>query len=335
MTAGTQTGSVVAALPEDVGVVSGALQSSLGGVALGQLVDVVLEALGQVNGLPYGELTVAQALQALKTHVTVPASLAALTLQDILPLLDVNVLGAAVVGVLETSGPALLGLLQSLASSVDVTAQQKAQLLEALDEAIDLTPFLGESFKLSELLVDLPDGQLDLAPLIQAASQFLLSADGQVELGLSLPEALGLTSAGGRRINSIEFSFALDDTPQTSQSLSNVLDLRDLISERTLDLGELLTRIDYADASAQGRPQGFLIQLPEGARLEGAESAIGSSVQRIELSDLLDDSDTQQDLLLTFASAPSSTAQMTLWAIDSRGALSEDLQIQMAQLLVA
>ena len=317
----------------DAAGLSGALQSSLGGVGLAQVVGIALEVIGQVNGLPYGELTVAQALQALNAQVTVPASLAALTLQDILPLLDVNVLGAAVVGVLETSGPALLGLLQSLASSVDVTAQQKAQLLEALDEAIDLTPFLGESFKLSELLVDLPDGQLDLAPLIQAASQFLLSADGQVALGLSLPEALGLTSAGGSRINNIEFSFALDDTPQTSQSLSNVLDLRDLISERTLDLGELLTRIDYADASAQG-PQGFLIQLPEGAQLEGVESALGSSVQRIELSDLLDES-ASQDLWLTFAGEPSSTAQMTLWAIDSRGALSEDLQIQMAQLLVA
>ena len=114
-----------------------------------------------------------------------------------------------------------------------------------------------------------------------------------------------------------------------------MLDLRDLISERTLDLGELLTRIDYADASAQGRPQGFLIQLPEGAQLEGAESAIGYSVQRIELSDLLDDSGAQQDLWLTFAGQPSSTAQINLWAIDSRGALSEDLQIQMAQLLVA
>lgn len=321
----------------DAAGLGGALQSSLGGVGLGQLVGVVLEALGQVNGLPYGELTVAQALQALQalnTQVTVPASLAALTLADILPLLDVNVLGAAVVGVLETSGPALLGLLQSLASSVDVTAQQKTQLLEALDEAIDLTPFLGESFKLSELLVDLPDGQLDLAPLIQAASQFLLSADGQVKLGLSVPEALGLTSAGGSRIDNIEFDFALDDTPQTSQPLSKGLDLRDLISERTLDLGELLTRIDYADASAQG-PQGFLIQLPEGAQLEGVESALGSSVQRIELSDLLDDSGAQQDLWLTFAGQPSSAAQINLWAIDSRGALSEDLQIQMAQLLVA
>ena len=203
-----------------------------------------------------------------------------------------------------------------------------------MDEAIDLTPFLGESFKLSELLVDLPDGQLDLAPLIQAASQFLLSADGQVKLGLSLPEALGLTSAGGSRIDNIEFDFALDDTPQTSQPLSKGLDLRDLISERTLDLGELLTRIDYADASAQG-PQGFLIQLPEGAQLEGVESALGSSVQRIELSDLLDDSGAQQDLWLTFAGQPSSAAQINLWAIDSRGALSEDLQIQMAQLLVA
>jgi hypothetical protein len=57
-------------------------------------------------------------------------------------------------------------------------------------------------------------------------------------------------------------------------------------------------------------------------------------VQRIELSDLLDES-ASQDLWLTFAGEPSSTAQMTLWAIDSRGALSEDLQIQMAQLLVA
>lgn len=317
----------------DAAGLGGALQSSLGGVGLGQLVGIALEVIGQVNGLPNGQLTVAQALQALSANVKVPASVAALTLEDILPLLDVNVLGAAVVGVLETSGPALLGLLQSLASSVDVTAQQKTQLLEALDEAIDLTPFLGETFKLSELLVDLPDGQLDLAPLIQAASQFLLSADGQVKLGLSLPDELGLTSAGGSRINNIEFVFALDDMPQASQPLSNVLDLRDLISERTLDLGELLTRIDYADASAQG-PQGFLIQLPEGAQLEGAESALGSSVQRIELSELLDES-APQDLWLTFAGEPSSTAQMTLWAIDSRGALSEDLQIQMAQLLVA
>jgi hypothetical protein len=50
---------------------------------------------------------------------------------------------------------------------------------------------------------------------------------------------------------------------------------------------------------------------------------------------LLDDSGTQQDLWLTFAGQPSSAAQINLWAIDSRGALSEDLQIQMAQLLVA
>jgi hypothetical protein len=217
-----------------------------------------------------------------------------------------------------------LGLLQSLASSVDVTAQQKAQLLEALDEAIDLTPFLGAQFKLSELLVDLTDGQLDLAPLIQAASQFLLSADGQVKLGLSLPDELGLTSAGGSRINNIEFGFALESSPSASLPLNSTLS--ELVSDGLgfYDLDAFLSQLSMAEKEVQG----FLVDLPEGILMDWDMATSLSGLQSIDLSVLI-----EQDLPPVRTSADGlSNLEMTVWAYDSGLVLSQGLSVPIYEL---
>lgn len=304
----------------DVVEPGGALQSSLGGLGLGQVVSFAFAVLGQVDNIPFESRTVAEALQALDASIDVPESLQELALQDVLPLFNVNLLSVAAATVIAASGAGLLDVLQSALNSVDATPEQKTQLLDALDGAIDLTPFLGAQFKLSALLEDLPDGQLDLAPLIQAASGFLLSADGQVKLVLSLPDALGLTSGGGVLLDSIEFNLAFKEAASESFQLK----LPELVfSEDSIDLSAFLSGIQ-TEGNEGPDIEGFFIDLPEGVSVDGGFAESG--LQRIELPG-------DGDVKVTLNLAGNNTGlEMTVWAYDSELTLSQGISVSLYEL---
>ena len=280
--------------------------------------DFVRDAAHVVDAL-FGGVTLAQVLDAAHQTLTLTPDLASASLSGVLDLAALAMDLGGLLGAQNLNMAGLLGLVRD-AVTVDgvIQGHNLAQVLHVLDGAFDLSPLLGSTYTLTDMYTDLAHNQVALQPLLNLAGRALLGSDGQANVTIDGLAGLGLTSADGTPLSQIVVHLALDDAPNTAGAFG-ALGVGGVLANDSnhFDLGAALALAAFADPQGDTLA-GVFIDAPWAGTLSLNGQALDASTHFVQAQDLQ-----AQHLFVDAPLAAGQSLELTLWTLDSRGALGQ------------
>ncbi|MGV1046032.1 cadherin domain-containing protein, partial [Limnohabitans sp.] len=280
--------------------------------------DFVRDAAHVVDAL-FGSVTLAQVLDAAQQSLVLTPELASASLSGVLDLAALGMDLSGLLGADKLNMAGLLGLVRE-AVTVDgvIQGQSLAEVLQVLDGAFDLSPLLGSTYTLTDMYADLANNQVALQPLLSLAGRALLGADGQANVTIDGLADLGLTSADGTPLSQIVVHLTLDDTPNTAGAFGE-LGVGGVLANDSnhFDLGAALALAAFADPQGDSLA-GVFIEAPWAGTLNLNGQTLDNSTHFVQAQDLQ-----AQHLFVDAPLAAGQSLELTLWTLDSRGALGQ------------
>ncbi|MFM8556836.1 MAG: tandem-95 repeat protein [Betaproteobacteria bacterium] len=298
----------------------------------GYTVPEVLRLSSDIVGNFYGDLTMNQILSKSTTAITLPSSSSSLGNLSVGELLDVAQAVVVLGGVLQGNDSlvSLFGSTPSAASlenliqdsgTVDgrISGRSLANVLEIANNAFNIGQYRGAGEKLSDLINDLRNDQVDVGMMTSLASRALFSDQGVIKVRVDLPPALGLLDEFDRPLQSIQVS--ADVAPPVS--LAVPASKQGVVSGSVVTFGKFLRAGTVSDADNDGVKGVWVTDPSTGGDLKLGSNVFANGERKFvpfggQSTSALD----LEDLQFVPTSPPNTSVALQYVVEDTRGALS-------------